>query len=787
MRNSSPDFTKLHTKISKPQVFCWLVCFLLLFVNLAYPVFGFSYALEITPIIDNPLSSDDYWSGTEATLDIKSKTIPSKKTIVMSCSIKSAEECSYFFINYLSNFAILKGFQYTFDVELKNDINLGAKYWNNVKIPANCTLNFEGNFHHIYGLKLDGKISMGLVSSSSSGDVTFENLRVHSMCGEKIGRKTNPAQIIKDANIGAFLGSKTAGSVTIDNCDTYGNYYVSYTANSSSTLSISTSSGHIGGFVGSCYALTIKNSTNTIPISASNINYVGGFVGKTTNSCRMELCSNLGKISGSTAYAGGLVGYAKGLDLSNSQCCNLADVSTSLKDNISDRGYAGGLVGYIGSCLNSKISYAFNNNNVSSTYGVAGGLVGDSDIMISFNNVYNSGDVVTTKNLGLVDKTKSIRVWQDSSYPLYCDQSVITSPYGGNVVDNIYSMLQLIVDDCTVTYKAQRDVSLIGNDNNLDLIFKAYSVKPSCIVEQSQGSDYKYSIKVNLVNGRGDILFTNNYETGWESTYSNNQNKCLVYSGMKLLNNNTGNFDNYATVDDILEAEWSGERQDYDYYNYNNLLKGYKKVWYEDIFFKDYSSNYNGNVRYYYVSNSENDSVANIPSTKTTVVYPGESNMYTNSLNQYVYGTCTDILYNFYHEQYSVSSYNGFIKAFKGIEKLWINGTRMYMGFDSSNGLQDIIICPLLHLASYYNTTKHYDRYQDKWANVPFLLPIGVPGESSNYEIIKINLYNKPEMISGYYNKEDINSSYFDSKFGQKNSINNGMPVFKDMYWELSV
>ena len=747
MRNSSPDFTKLHTKTSKTYVFCWLICFVLLFVNLAFPVFGFSYALEITPIIDNPLSSDEYWVGTEATLDIESRTI--KKIKIMSCSIKSAEECSYFFINYLNNFVVQKGYQYTFNIELKNDINLGTKYWNNVKIPANCTLNFEGNFHHIYGLKLDGKISMGLISSSSSGDITFENLRIHSICcGKKVGRKTNPAQIIKDANIGAFLGSKTAGSVTIDNCYTYGNYYVSYTANSSSTLSISTSSGNIGGFVGSCYALIINNSTNTITISALNVNYVGGFVGKTTSACRMELCSNLGTISGDIAYVGGLIGYAKGLDLSNSQCCNLADVSTSLKDNISDRGYAGGLVGYIGSCVNSTISYVFNNNKVSSTYGVAGGLVGDSNIMISFSNVYNSGDVVTKKNLGVVEKSgEPINLKQDSSYPLEHRVS-----YAGGAFQYIEEFTYRYID-CKVVYEKLRDVSLIGNDFKLiSRDNNCYSIKPKYINLDTYSPEFKFLTNIELYKNSDydneTLVESFEFKTGTVAYYQNQKDVCLAYQ------------DPYSYSKD---------------YFYNNTQNGYQKICCIDKY------NYENNA-----TTKKND--YSLGGWTQYMVGDMTFNTYVDNTIDYIsYSIMESEKYDKYGFPDSATLTEFGTKFALGSDGIYLKGVRMYVCFDNE-GFKDLIVCPLMEVSYCYYGKKN----KLGMINVPFMVEIGKPGKEAKNKLIKVtNISNEFDNIEAkfvqYSTIDQIKSASFDSKFGQKNSINNGMPVFKDMYWELSV
>ena len=153
---------------------------------------------------------------------------------------------------------------------------------------------------------------------------------------------------------------------------------------------------YAGGLVGFNAGGDITNSYATGDVSATSTSsssaYAGGLVGDNDSGSILNSYA-AGEVSATaddSAYAGGLVGYNSGSITNSYATGEVSATSTSSRF----AAYAGGLVGekYGGSITNS---YATGDVSATGPYAYAGGLVGDNDSG-DITNSYAAGDVSAT-------------------------------------------------------------------------------------------------------------------------------------------------------------------------------------------------------------------------------------------------------------------------------------------------------------------------------------------------------------------------------------------------------
>lgn len=190
--------------------------------------------------------------------------------------------------------------------ELTDDIDLGSNPW--TPIGNSLTKVFSGSFdgqgHTISGLKVENVDYAGLFGVAK--DATLKNIVVQ---GSVTGKES----------AGGLVG-QLKGSGSIINC---GN---------EATVSCAKYAGGLAGhqyggsdsysFTG-CYNAGSVSSTATSSSSA----YAGGIVGKVVNKASMTNCYNVGPITATNGYAGGLRGSSGSLNGNLTYCYNAGTVT----------------------------------------------------------------------------------------------------------------------------------------------------------------------------------------------------------------------------------------------------------------------------------------------------------------------------------------------------------------------------------------------------------------------------------------------------------------------------
>ena len=147
----------------------------------------------------------------------------------------------------------------------------------------------------------------------------------------------------------------------------------------------------------------VESSSSSYPITIQNIcitdsfiqgyQYVGGVVGRASDTTTITNCYNAGDVTGSDRYVGGVVGraytssssYVAAITITN--CYNTGDV-TGTGD------YVGGVAGIAQG--HTIITNCYNTGSVtctSTSYSYIGGVVGSTDSYTTITNCYNTGDV----------------------------------------------------------------------------------------------------------------------------------------------------------------------------------------------------------------------------------------------------------------------------------------------------------------------------------------------------------------------------------------------------------
>ena len=391
----------------------YFLCFAIVLVNILSAISG----IFVNNSNNAQIDAADLWS---------TYTQTATKDNDGYCIINSPEKFSWFFYKSTESKA-----------KIICDIDMSAHTWDSPKVSRNIELNGLG--HIVYGLSfvanseikvedtfLDKSsksysfhhIYSGLIGLSSSGNITFNNLSLHL---EK-GLDLLPNASYKFyRNFGGFVGYKSNGNLNINNCSVFGDFQ---------NKSDNTYGCNLGAFVGYSKNLVANNCFSYVKINLSNKSitesivtpsgkplntmlwcdsFVGGIVGSVSSSCTFKLCGNYGDIISNATYLGGIAGKTVGLNLNNARCFNSGNISIK---PLSSKAI-GGLIGYSENANNKTISSVYNTGTICDVDGNIimiginnGTIMGYSEDEITINNLYTISDfetktspISTVKNL----------------------------------------------------------------------------------------------------------------------------------------------------------------------------------------------------------------------------------------------------------------------------------------------------------------------------------------------------------------------------------------------------
>ena len=235
------------------------------------------------------------------------------------------------------------------------------------------------NNANVTGFATQDSAYAGLLGNAYAGGIVgaFDNHSVGTDAG---------FQIINCVNNGNVVGYHCTGGITgilyVDDSDFSGEQVCSV-INCTNNGSVTGLSTYTGGLVGRVYYALDATFTGCINNGfVSGYGNSGGIIGHTTASLLlMTLCQNNGEIAtttdtGSTAYAGGLVGYAQGTNDPN-RSADYGETASRIQfcintANVSGMRRAGGIVGSSGADTAygiTFIDYCINTGNVTN-YGI---------------------------------------------------------------------------------------------------------------------------------------------------------------------------------------------------------------------------------------------------------------------------------------------------------------------------------------------------------------------------------------------------------------------------------
>ena len=262
---------------------------------------------------------------------------------------------------------------------LLNDVDLSGKSW---QMSSEFSGTFDGNSRHIKNLKISSSSStIGFVQilTGTIKDVFFDNISVSMTTKNSNCNVGGVAGLVRNGNISnVYVTSGTIECASQSLSTNYGRL-VGGLAGSMESGSIEKSincatvlrGSHMGGIVGAANGGKIKNCINkgSIESLSSNVPYirVGGIVGEMGSSASIELCQNVGGVSGRSTYSnpihcansstGGIVGYANS---KISKCSNIGNVYGG-ESSYTDSAHVGGIVGF----TTSNVEDCYNTGNVS--------------------------------------------------------------------------------------------------------------------------------------------------------------------------------------------------------------------------------------------------------------------------------------------------------------------------------------------------------------------------------------------------------------------------------------
>lgn len=257
--------------------------------------------------------------------------------------------------------------------------------------------NFDGNGHSVSGLNLTGTVKgssktgnvagyaglFGYVDSKSIiDDLTIKksmikgSAYVGGIAGYNKGKITNcvfgsDSVILGQSNVGGIVG--------------YSTEELKSNINKGTVEGTNTNTGGIVGTIrlegDALYGCVNKGTVK----GKSKTGGVVGYIAASSATIKIEKCSNLGKVSSTANYAGGVVGQADGIYIN--ECYNTGELSGD--------GSNGGVIGYAKGDR-TRISECYNTGEINGKN--SGGIVGNNEGNIE--KCYNKGEIIADSEAG---------------------------------------------------------------------------------------------------------------------------------------------------------------------------------------------------------------------------------------------------------------------------------------------------------------------------------------------------------------------------------------------------
>ena len=462
---------------SKKFLFCYIICCLL-------------FVLNFVPLLNNLSAYVDIGGGSLNQVENWSDHTEMPRQENGVYLISKPEHFAWFFLK--GAIAVSKPIEQT-KAKLLNCIDLSAYSWDSASFTQRDKITFDGNRMAVKGLN-------GALINSLNSSIEVNNLTIYATIAVTLLTTTINLDTYK---VGTIANS-CDNDVTLSNVTLNGSMVVSLTKTKI-----------VGGFVGVC-----KNFTSTMCFNFMNINVssksssqpsdkVGGFVGETTASCKPTLCGNYGEIKSFARYIGGIVGYAKGLNLQNARWFNNGNITNKLV-NKNTVAYIGGIAGYVSSFDGTKIiSFAYNRGNIKNTSTASvefesgtgdtkayftGGLVGSiSSGKVKVSYCYQAGEVLGNEVFCYPTGKDTIAINTNQHY---------SQLYGGNGNSAGYDMYTIRIDSFekdTMSYWDITDWSFVGDATKVEKYDTCKYVRPQQNIKPIiSGKDLEYVAKFSI-------------------------------------------------------------------------------------------------------------------------------------------------------------------------------------------------------------------------------------------------------------------------------------------------
>ena len=545
-----------------------------------------------------------------------------------------------------------------------------------------------------------------------------------------------------DVDMSSHIWNGPTGVTGNKTIDGKGHIIKGLNSTSSSSGLVATSSSGI---------LNFSNLTIEINVTTSTDGSVGGFVGeKTGGSLTLTNCKTIGSITNSnnqsSRYVGGLVGKTNSITATN--CFNSAIISGSVTSNS-----VGGLVGKTTGRLfgktitSSKFELCGNNGNITSNASYVGGIIGyATSLDMQTSRCYNSGNIKTSNSSGYAGGLVGyVYSFSKATISYVFNTGRVESSYiGGGVVgysvskptfSDMYNSAKVVVPNTSGGWKTVFTDAIVNNTASFKGYWAYQQIKDQSFNIQNnsgpsyQDSDYLYDLKATLKINDTKII---------DVSFIGNGN--YTKSGNRLYSINPHESENTGSLKFNLSARYVSNGT-----TIMSLSSG------------DFTLSSGGGKS---VTN-----YAGIPLETSSSSYWRAGNGYP--FRYAIFGYEVYELPNVYLPSY-YQSYNELVSA-------------DLIGIYMSRTGNSITLVPYLQIGYQINEKRngsgwYYGGSVDKESKITDICG------SYTYTYSSSNTQN----IS-YISQNTIKTSTYDTTyFKQNNSINGGMPFFKEMYWEFS-
>ncbi len=250
--------------------------------------------------------------------------------------------------------------------------------------------------------------------------------------------------------------------------------------------------------------------------SEGDFSAAGGLVGEVGNGGTITNCYTTGDVSGSSSYAGGLVGRGSG---------TITNCYTT--GNVSGGNTTGGLIGNVGSTLTITNCYATGNVSGGDT---AGGLVGSGYATLTIEKCYATGEVSSGNSLGsaggLVGVVGDLGGGNFVITNCYATGNV-TDGHAGGLVGGVSERSTLTITNCYATGSVSNEGGancvggLVGIGNETLNLTNCYATGAVICSSDEEGRSNWGGLVGGVCGGSSKLTFENCYwnsETTGQST-----------------------------------------------------------------------------------------------------------------------------------------------------------------------------------------------------------------------------------------------------------------------------